>query len=166
MADTLEVKLGGGELQASRLQEVYALLGGIVSPSEMYKKFLALDQELFTSGGLDSGDENLLLNKIKNILENISPLVLSDEELESRNWCLWLWYHHAAGLAAQKGETENAKAFILKALEYKPKSNHNQITMLLYLLLNGYIDKAKALVRNVDEGERGAASELLQDFQA
>lgn len=139
------------EAQESRLQEAYDLLGAH-TPLELEHLYDEADQSLMKSGEWDYDNPELVTNKIKDILEQIDPSLLTEKEAEWRQEILWFWYHHAISCAIwEKNDREAAKLYAEKALEVKPVDAKNQITQLLYFLVHDKVKEAEEWIENIPD---------------
>lgn len=152
------------QIETSVMKNAYELLGAD-SPLNLSLLYTQEDQKLMKSQAWDYNNENLVINKVKNILENVDVEKLSSQEKEWRNEILWFWYHHAISCAIWRyKDKEKAKFYSSKALEFQ--DNHNQITKLLYFLVNNKIDEAEKWASEIsDEAEKETASSLIKEFK-
>jgi len=137
------------------------------TPLELMTKFDELDQELMKTREWDYKNDTLLLNQIKCQLEAIDPVPLTDEEQGRRNEMLWLWNHHAAGMALfGYTDDEAAQRFADTALAYQAEDHPNKITGLLRVLASGDITAAEEYTRSeVSESEQAAATDGIQLYR-
>ncbi len=150
----------------SLLQEAYDLLG-VNTPLELLNLYTIEDQKLMESGEWDYSNPDLLINKIKNILEKVALEDLSMEEKEWRNEILWFWYHHAIGCAIWRyKDREKAKEYTNKALGFQNHNNSNQITKLFLLLLNNEFEEAQSWINTMNSStEKETGLYLLEGFK-
>jgi tetratricopeptide (TPR) repeat protein len=158
----------------SPMIEAYELLGAN-SPKELDSLYNDADQELMKSNEWDYNNPDLIINKVKNIIENVDENSLTEEEKEWRQMILWFWYHHAMSIAMSKfGDKEKAKEFGAKAIELNPEDNSNKITEIYYMLLNDKLAEAEELAASIPEGllddgnlnpEPQTARDLIEDYK-
>lgn len=145
--------------------EVCNLLG-VDNPKDIYLAYLEQDQKLFKSGQWDYDDQSLVINKIKNILENIDPSALSNDENNVRDNIIWFWYHHAISCAIRKRDKDKAIESASRALKYQSESNPNKITKLLYFLVTGQYNEAVKWAYGItDKTEKSTALQLISGFE-
>lgn len=133
------------------MKEAYGLLNAH-NPKELSKLYDIEDQKLFKSKEWDYKNPDLIINRVKDILENTDENNLTEEEKEWRQEILWFWYHHAISFAISKyKDKETAKTFATKAVEMQPENNPNKITKLLFLLLNDQLIEAEKLATSIPE---------------
>lgn len=150
----------------SNMSDICSVLG-VRTPKELDTLFTELDQSEMKKGSYDYEDENLLLNKIKKHLETFDPETLNEEELKWRNEMLWLWNHHAAGMALLgHKDHETARNFAEEALSYMPEDHPNKITKLLYFLSCGDVTGAENWIQNeVSDSEKNAVLDAIQNYK-
>lgn len=151
------------------LQEAYALLRAS-SPHELASKFIQEDQKLLRSQQWDYKNPELVLNKVKELVESAvdSECAAGDRESEDDlKTILWFWYHHATGYAIwENKDKEKALEFSAKALKYQTADNPNQITRLLHLLIRGEEKEANAWLETVvNEPDKAAALGIMKEYQ-
>lgn len=149
------------------LKEAYALLQAS-SPSDLARKFIEEDQRLLKAQQWDYTNRELVLNKVKEIVERRveGGLVTDDKDMIELRDILWFWYHHATGLAiwGQKNKTE-ALEFSDKALKYQTSDNPNQITRLLYLLVRDKKTEATVWLDTLsNESERTVSLGIMKEY--
>lgn len=150
----------------SPLRPVYELLSAH-SPLEMSNLYSEEDQKLMKSGGWDYDNPELITNKVKNLLEQINPSELTEEESDWRSEVLWFWYHHAISCAIQKNDKEAAQKYADKALQLQPEQHPNKITKLLHYLVNDNLPEAeKWLEQIIEEPEKLTASDLVSHYKS
>ena len=154
----------------SRLQDAYDLLG-VDNALDLSKRYTEEDRKLMKSGQWDYDNADLITNKMKGILEQIDPMELTDEEQEWLNEILWFWYHHAISCAVHRyQDKKSAQEYSVKALEYLELSqpdpeDRNQITYLLFLLVNDKFDEAKSWTdKIIKDYERKTAHEIIEEW--
>ena len=79
------------------LKEAYALLQAS-SPSELARKFIEEDQRLLKTQTWDYKNSELILNKVKEIVESAIDngfTTSNKEDDDDLRTILWFWYHHA-----------------------------------------------------------------------
>lgn len=150
----------------SPLREAYDLLGAH-TPLELSNLYSEEDQKLMKSESWDYDNADLIINRIKSIIENVDIAKLTDEEKNWRNEILWFWYHHAISCAVWRyKDREKAKSFSLKALEFQDGNHPNQITKLLGLLIDDKIEEAEKWTNKItDEIEKETATYLIQEYK-
>ncbi len=152
------------EWMKSPIKEAYSLLNAH-TPLELNNFYTAEDQKLFKSGSWDYANPELVINKVKTILESASEDGMSDEEKEWRKEILWFWYHHAISCAIFKyKDKEAAKEYSQIALQYKAIDHPNKITDILNLLLDGNISAAEELAQ-ILETDKETALGLIEDYK-
>lgn len=139
----------------------------VTSSEEAEALFEDLDQAEMKSGNYDYRNNESLLNKIKNHLEAVDPGSLSEEEAAKRDEMLWLWNHHAAGMALLgHRDHEASQQFVDKALKHMSDGHTNKITGLLYFLSRGDVEGAKKWqTEEVGEAERAAAEATISSYE-
>jgi hypothetical protein len=150
----------------SPVHEAYSLLGAR-TPLELSNLYTDADQYLMVSDTWDYDNPDLIVNKIKTILETVDLELLPDGESE---WCreiLWFWYHHAISCAVVKyKDMESAKEYSSKALGFQSEDHPNKITKLLFFLVHQRMDDAKEWATQIDEEpEKTTAADLILAFQ-
>jgi len=152
------------------IKEAYALLQAS-SPSELVRKFIKEDQRLLKAQIWDYKNSELVLNKVKEIVESAinNGFATGDKDSEDElKDILWFWYHHATGYAIW-GYKDKVKAleFSLKALKYQTSDNPNQITRLLYLLVrNQDVEATDWLKTIVNEPDKTASYGIMKEYLA
>ncbi|MDP2655759.1 MAG: hypothetical protein Q8P17_04540 [bacterium] len=157
-------------LSHNPLKEAYTLLQ-VSSPSELAKKFIKEDQRLLQTQAWDYMNQELVLNKVKEIVESAidNGFTTGDKDSDDdlRN-ILWFWYHHAIGYAIW-GYKDKMKAFEFssKALKYQTSDNPNQITRLLYLLIRNEDTEATAWLETiVNDPDKTASRGIMKEYLA
>ena len=152
------------------LQNAYKLLE-VDNVFDLHKRYLEEDQKLMKSGQWDYDNPDLLVNKVKNILEQVDVSKLSEEELEWQQEILWFWYHHAISCAVFKKQDKTAaQKYATKALEHQLISQpdpekRNQITNLLYLLVNNRYEEAKEWAVQIKiDYEKDTAQSIIEEW--
>lgn len=154
------------KFEQSPMREAYDLLGA-KTPLELSQKYSEQDQVLFKTGEWDYENPELVINKIKNILEKIDEATLTEEEVEWRQEILWFWYHHAISCALSRyKDREKAREFSAHALKIQPENHPNKITKLLDLLVNDKLEESEEFVVTItDEPEKGTAEFLIEEYK-
>lgn len=153
-------------IENSPIKEAYKLLEAD-TPLDLFSLYTEEDQKLMHSNSWDYDNENLITNKIKNILEKVDFSQLTAEEKKCCSEILWFWYHHAISFAVFQMK-DKAKAIICaqKALDLQAKDNPNQITRLLYLLVNDKVNEAEEWAKEIkDEVEKQTAKQLIEQYK-
>jgi hypothetical protein len=154
------------EVEKSPLREAYVLLNA-THPAELSTRYTQEDQRLMKLQKWDYKDHDLIINKIRHILENADMGKLADSEKEWRSNILWFWYHHAISCAIWRYKDKlKARNFSAKALEFQSATHPNKITRLFYLLLNNRMDEAEkwgAVITN--EPEKTTAKRLVAEYK-
>lgn len=152
-------------IEKSPLREAYLLLNAR-TPLELNNNYSTEDQKLMSARSWDYNNLELIVNKVKNILEAINPQQLTDEEREWVQEILWYWYHHAISCAIWRyRDREKAKIYALKALELQSEDHPNRITKLLSLLVDDKLEEAKEWTKNTtEEPEKTTARELMEEW--
>ena len=78
------------EIKKSPIHEAYILLNAS-SPLELHMKYTEEDQRLMKEHAWDYKNADLVTNKVKEILENIDPLMITNDERDWRQEILWFW---------------------------------------------------------------------------
>lgn len=161
-------------IENSPMREAYELLGA-KTPLELHRAYSAEDQRLMKSHEWDYANPDLLVNKIKDILEKTDEQMLTDEEKEWKQSILWFWYHHAISCAIWRyKDKEAAKLYATKALEFQADDNPNKITRLLWLLVDDKLEEAEAFAASIpqyklddgnDNPEPETARELIESYK-
>lgn len=153
------------ENKAPNLRSAYELLG-VDNIFDLQKRYTEEDQKLMKSNSWDYDNSDLVTNKVKHILEQVDASGLTEEEQEWRNEILWFWYHHAISCAIWlKQDKAAAQGYATKALELQGDDHPNQITRLLYLLVNDRYEEAKEWATNVkDEIEKETAKDIIEEW--
>ncbi len=156
------------DIEKSPIKEAYVLLDA-KTPLELSNRYSAEDQKLMQSGAWewDYENEELLINKVKNILESADVSQMTDEERDWRNEILWFWYHHAISCAIWRyQDKEAAKKYAAVALEYQGSNHPNKITRLLDLLTNDKLPEAEQWAEGIEDGaEKETAQYLLKEYR-
>jgi hypothetical protein len=154
------------DIEKSPAKEAYVLLSA-KTPLELSNLYSDEDQKLMNSGAWDYGNPELLVNKVKEILESIDPQTLTDDEIDWRQEILWFWYHHAISCAIWRyRDRETAKNYVAKALDYQPAEHPNQITRLFDFLVNDKVAEAEQWAESIkEEPEKSTASLLVEEYK-
>lgn len=152
------------------LKEAYALLEAS-SSSELARKFITEDQRLLKTQSWDYKNPELVLNKVKEIVDRAigNGFAAGDKDSEDDlKTILWFWYHHATGYAIwDYKEKEKALEFSAKALKYQTSDNPNQITRLLYLLIRDKEAEATSWLETIsDEPDKTSAHGIMEEYRA
>lgn len=152
--------------EKSPIREAYLALNA-ETPLELSNLYTKEDQKLFRSGGWDYNDSGSIINKIKNILENVNAEHLTEDEKNWRQEILWFWYHHAISCAiGLYKDKEKAKEYAAKALELQPDDHPNKITRLLDLLVNDKLPEAEKFAETItEEPEKTTAADTIREFK-
>lgn len=145
--------------------------------TELDKHFTELDQTLYTSligckpsDSLDLYcDREHKLTTLKNTLLEIDTEKLHQDDLPHYNEMLWLWNHHAAGIALfGPRDRESAYTYAEQALNHQSLDHPNKITELIYLLSqNEYLDAENYIATFAqDDPERLAAESALATYHS
>lgn len=139
---------------------------------KFYSKFKQTIKKLEQEGkwdyvvGEDANKDLKQLEQVKNKLEALNMENLSEKEQKFCRRALWRWYHHGANKALlDRGDKEEAEQMIQKAIEYQPKSDINRIDQLYYYLIEGDINKAKNLTKNMKEDNQRQAEKIIDKYQ-
>ena len=153
--------------KTSPMRDIYEQLD-VVTPKELSDKFTELDQELMRNREWDYENDELVLNKLKEQLENVDAEELTDEESRWRNEILWFWYHHATSMALfGYKDDEQAGLFAEKALSYQADDHPNKLTKLLQILSSGDVVAAETYSHNfvTKEPEKSSAIQALDLYR-
>lgn len=146
------------------IQEAYELLGA-KTPLELSQRYTEEDQKLMKAGEWDYLNQDLIVNKVRNILENIDENKLTPAEKEERKEILWFWYHHAVSCAIWRyKDKEKAVEYVNKALNFQPENHPNKITKLFSLLLEDKTEEVEDWIKTVSGDEKEAADFLLSEY--
>jgi hypothetical protein len=158
-------KVNTFNFEKSPAKEAYLLLSAH-TPLELSNKYSEEDQRQMLSGTWDYNNPALIINKVKNILEGISPQKLIEEEKDWVEEILWFWYHHAISCALYKyKDKEKARACAIKALDIQPENHPNKITKLLSLLLDDKLEEARKWAQSIEEeSEKSTAQSLITEW--
>lgn len=154
------------DIEKSPIKEAYVLLDA-KTPLELSNRYSAEDQKLMQSEAWDYENEELLINKVKNILESADVSQMTEEERDWRNEILWFWYHHAISCAIWRyKDKEAAQKYVAVALEHQGSSHPNKITRLLDLLIHDKLPEAEQWAEGIeDEVEKETAQYLLKKYR-
>lgn len=156
------------DIAKSPAYEAYILLNAN-DPLELSNQYNAEDQQLFKAGKWDYQNKDLLINKVKTILENIDQSKLFEEEKFWVSQILWFWHHHAISAAIWMHKDKlAARKFAQQAMAYQHQimPHPNKITKLLYLLVNDKLDEAEKWGATISqEPERSTALEIISDYK-
>lgn len=157
-----------GYLAPNPLKEAFTLLQAS-SVNELARKFIGEDQRLLQTKTWDYENPELVLNKVKEIVEGVinDGFTAGDEESgDELRTILWFWYHHATGYAIWGcKDKEKALEFSSKALKYQTADNPNQITRLLYLLVRNMETEANAWLETITEGpDKTTSQEIMKEY--
>ena len=154
----------------SSLQDAYELLG-VDNAFDLHRRYCEEDQKLMKSNQWDYDNQELVINKLKNVLEQVDVSKLSEEELEWHQEILWFWYHHAVSCAIWKKQDKMAsQEYAAKALEHQLISQpdpekRNQITTLLSLLVNDKYEEAKQWAAQISiDYEKETAKDIIEEW--
>ena len=155
------------EVTSDSLKAAYTLLG-TQSPLELSNLYSAEDQKLMSAGEWDYNNPNLVVNKVKTILEAVNPNNLSEDENEWRQEILWFWYHHAISCAIWRyNDRVAAQLYSEQALQHQPEHHPNKITRLLYYLTRDEVQEAEQWATTIaEEPEKTTSGQLLEDYKA
>jgi len=115
----------------------------------------------------DYKNKDLVINKVKNILEGADVEKLSDQKKEWRNAIIWFWYHHAVSCAIVRyHDKEQAQQYSSQALSFQRTNHLNRITTLLDLLVNDKLEEAERFSYTIpDEVEQDTAKSLIEEYK-
>jgi hypothetical protein len=152
--------------EKSSLREAYLLVDAH-TPFELQEKYTEEDQRLIKEHEWDYNNPELIINKIKIILEAADDTFLTDAEKEWKDEILWFWYHHAISCAVWRyKDKEAAKAMTARARVLQGEDHPNQITKLFELLLEDRLEEAEVFVPTIpNEVERESAYELVEEYK-
>ncbi len=148
------------------LKEAYRLAGAS-NPYELFEKYSKEDQRLMQAKEWDYNNPALLVNQIKKELEEIDYETLSPDEAEWWSQIMWFWHHHAVSCAIWRDRSrEKAEFHAVEALCYVD-NDANQITWLLFLLIQDEPDAAAKWVKQIRTSvERVTAKFLINEYRA
>lgn len=152
--------------EKSPLKDAYVLLGAR-TPVELSNLYADEDQKLMHARAWDYNNSELVVNKVKRILESVDSETLTEDEQEWRLEILWFWNHHAISCALWRYKDKGAaQEYAAKALEYQPLGHPNQITKLLDFLVNDRVEDAQKWAETIsEEPEKSTARSLLEDYK-
>ena len=156
------------EVEKSPIKEAYLLLVA-KTPLELNRLYVVEDQKFMKSGTWDYDNPELVVNKIKDILESVGLENIPEDDRE-REWAqeiLWFWYHHAISCAVGRYKDKaKAQMYAAKALEIQPEDHPNKITRLLSLLVNNKLEEAEEWLAAINEDpEKTTGKELLENYK-
>jgi len=159
-------KIPTPESSKPTMENAYALLGAS-TPLELNTLYDQEDQKLMREKAWDYDNSDLIVNKVKKILEGVDTATLSEEEQEWRNNILWFWNHHAISCAIWRYKDQRAaQKFSEEALKFQSEDHPNQITKLLYFLTHDQLDLAKEYLSEItDEDEKETAKYLIDTYR-
>ena len=155
------------EVKKSPVSEAYALFSA-ENPFDLQRKYSEADQILMKSHAWDYENGDLIINKVKDIIESVVLENIHDPE--EYKWCkeiLWFWYHHAISCAIWRyKDKEKATLVSARALELQGDNHPNKITRLLYLLVRDRVAEAEELEKNIIvDYEQETASTLIHGYK-
>lgn len=153
-------------IENSPLREAYRLLNAR-TPLELSNLYTAEDQKLMALHEWDYKNPELVVNKIKEILEATDANNLSPDEQDWRREILWFWYHHAISCAIWRYKDKNtAQSYTTMALKYQSENHPNKITKLFDFLVNDKLGEAEHWAGAIEEDpEKTTAAELLDEYK-
>lgn len=129
-----------------KIREVFDLLK-VSSFRELSRVYGEKDQELMKARTWNDKSSELITNQVKNILEQINPAELSEEDRIWWHEIMWFWYHHAISCAIWKiKDKQLAQFYADKALELQMSDHPNKITKLLWFLVHDKLAEAKEYI--------------------
>lgn len=141
----------------------------VANSKEVEMIFEELDQAAMVSGNYDYRNKEALLNKIKSHLETVDPesSQMTEEEASRRNEMLWLWNHHAAGMALLgHRDYEASREFVRQALAYRAEGHTNKLTEVIGFLARGDVEGAKKWqAEEVSEIEQAGAEDFISSYE-
>ena len=154
------------DFEKSPIKEAYLLLGAR-TPLELSNLYSAEDQKLMKTRLWDYMNPDLVVNKIKEILDSVDSRLLTEDEKEWTQEIVWFWYHHAISCAVSRYKDKvAAQEYATKALEIQPEDHPNEITKLLYLLVNDRLEEAEKHASSiVDVVEKETGASLLEWYK-
>ncbi len=154
------------DVNKSPIKEAYVLLGA-KTPLELSNLYSYADQRLMKERGWDYNNPQLIVNKIKTILEVADPSTLTEDENEWRDEILWFWYHHAISCAIWRHKDKNvAQIYSARALEFQSEDHPNKITKLFYFLTRDQLDEAEKWAETItEEPEKGTSRDLIAQYR-
>jgi|GEM_PF-953493 len=152
--------------EKSPIRTAYHLLDAR-SPLELSNLYTAEDQKLMASHEWDYRNSELIVNKVKEILETTDPNMLKPNEQECRREILWFWYHHAISCAIWRYKDKSAaQSYASKALEYQSENHPNKITQLFDFLVNDKFDEAERWASSIsEEPEKTTGAGLVDAYK-
>lgn len=152
--------------EQSPIKEIYDILG-VNNPKDIYFAYFKEDQNLMDKKDWDYNNSDLLINKVKQILDSIDDKELSGDEIIYKKKVLWLWYHHAISCAVWRYKDKiKAIEYSEKALGLQDENHQNQITRLLNFLVKDELEEAEKFVDIIsDEVEKDTARYLINQYK-
>ncbi len=142
---------------------------------ELHDAYVRCDQKLMKSGRWNATNPKLVINKVRETLEEID---LCELEESDRSWCaeiLWFWYHHATSCTDWEVHPRLVQDYSQKALDYQQisqpedKGQPNRITKLLNLLAYGKLEEAKEWMKvrpdSADKVEHQTGLDLIKTYE-
>jgi len=157
----------GNSKKDNAFGELYSLFN-VKNPDDLYDLYFEEDQKLMNSYSWDYENNDLIVNRIKNIIETTEENKLTKKEKDTKELILWFWYHHATSCALfQKKDKEKAKLYSTKALEHVNNDNPNKITKLLYFLANDDLTEASKWADDIENStEKQTALNLIKEYKS
>ena len=150
------------------VQEAFSILG-VTNFFDLSRAYTREDQKLFVPGMKDWNPRNpdLLINRIKSIMEKIDPNELDEEDAMWRTEILWFWYHHGISWAIWKDKDKViAQVYADEALVLQGKNPTNRITKLLWFLVHDKLTEGrKWLEEKPDDPDHQTGLELIHEFE-
>ena len=126
-----------------KIREAFDLLK-VSSFRELSRVYGEKDQELMKTRTWDDKSPELITNRVKNVLEQMNPAELSEEDRMWWHEIMWFWYHHAISYAIWKRKDKQlAQLYADKALELQMPDHPNKITKLLWFLVRDKLEEVK-----------------------
>lgn len=150
------------------VQEAFSILG-VQSFYDLSLAYTREDQQVFVGGTNTWNPRNpdILINRIKSILETIDPSELNEEDAMWRAEILWFWYHHGISWAIWKDKDKViAQVYAEEALVLQSENHPNRITKLLWFLVHDKLAEARKWIEEKpDHPEHQTGLELIREFE-
>jgi hypothetical protein len=153
-------------LKRARLKNVL-LLAGVKNAKELRRVYDEEDQRLMKAGEWDYDNNTLLINKIRQALNEIDWRSLNQKQREICEEIRWFWHHHAISCAIwKKKDRIKAKHHAGLACGYQPDDHPNKITLLLWWLVSDQLEQAYRWAETItEEPEKSTAQSLIEEYK-
>lgn len=136
-------------------EKIYNLLrvpqGNILFLQQVYAY---KDQEAMKGRFWDYDNHTFICRQVVELIEQVPPEELTDEEKFWFKNILWFWHHHAISFAIWvKKDKKRAQEEASIALNLQSLENPNKITKILYFLVNDRLKEAEEHVKEATDVE-------------